>query len=44
MTKEQAINIINQALAQVQTTRQGHETLMKALEILTKVEDDISKT
>lgn len=36
MTKEEALNIINNALSQVNTTRQGHELLVKALSVLAK--------
>lgn len=35
MTKEQAIQIINNALASLKLTRQEHELLVKALNILT---------
>jgi hypothetical protein len=34
MNKEQAIKIIDQALAQANTTREGHALLIKALEVL----------
>ncbi len=34
MTLDQAIEIINQAISSVNTTRQGHLTLQKALETL----------
>ena len=38
MNREQAINIIDQAISQVQTSRQGHELLAKALRVLSHSE------
>lgn len=34
MTKEQAVQILDQAISQIQTSRQGHETLIQALRVL----------
>lgn len=34
MTKEQALQIINNALANIPTTRQNHELLVLALKVL----------
>jgi len=34
MTREQAIEILNQALSQISATRQVHMTLSKALEVI----------
>lgn len=34
MTKEQAIKILDQAVATIQTTRQNHEALIKALQVI----------
>lgn len=31
MTREEAINILNQAISGIQTTRQGHDLLARAL-------------
>lgn len=39
MTKEEAYNLLNQAIAQINTTRQGHMLLVQALDLLAKVED-----
>lgn len=38
MDKKKAIEILNQALASIQTTRQNHELFMQALNILAQDE------
>jgi hypothetical protein len=38
MTKAQAIAILDQAISQIATTRQGHAKMMEALEVLAKTE------
>jgi hypothetical protein len=40
MNKEQAIKIIDQAIAQIQTTRQIHQTLIAALEYLASLKEN----
>jgi len=37
MNKDQALKIIDQALSQINTTREGHALLMKALETLSSL-------
>lgn len=39
MTKEQALQLLDQAVAQIQTTRQTHEMLIKALQVLAEVKE-----
>jgi len=39
MTKEQAIKILDQAVSQVQTTRQNHQVIIAALEYLATLEE-----
>jgi hypothetical protein len=39
MTREQAIAILDQAISQIATTRQGHAKLIEALEVLAKSEE-----
>lgn len=34
MDKKQAFEILNQAISQIQTTRQNHELLLQALQVL----------
>lgn len=36
MDKKQAYEILNQALSQIQTTRQNHEILIQALRVLSE--------
>jgi len=38
MTKEQAKQILDQAIASMRLTRNEHQTLIKALEVLSKEE------
>jgi hypothetical protein len=38
MTKQQAFEILNNAISQIQTTRQNHAVLLQALEVLLKGE------
>lgn len=40
MTKEQAIKILDQAIASIQTTRQNHELLITALKTLADLKGD----
>lgn len=38
MNKEQAIKILDQAISQIPATRQSHEILIKALQVLAQAE------
>lgn len=43
MTKEQAYNLLNTALASIQTTRQNHNALIEALNILMEPKQETIK-